>query len=540
MKRACIALLLLTVACTKLPVPQNVPFTFADQGWTDAERQQFYHESQGTRLLPYKWFLALEQPDNSQLLRDPEYMARFRFLPDANPQWNPDLLPVGFTKTKDLSGNEWVGLTCAGCHTAQINYHGQGYRIDGGPGLQHVNRFFQYMGLSLGATLLDLSKFDRFAKRVLGANDNLETSLQLRDAVTKFANSMIATAMTAQRLRLFPVADGYGRLDALGGGSNLILPQLAPGDVNYAPADGNVSYPHLWIAPRYDWVEWNRSIAQPMTRNMAEALGVNADLVLQPVGVLPQFSSSVSVNSLFWIEQQIEKLQPPKWPESLFGPIDRALAERGRLIYEAKCASCHAMTEMVEENGHKFIKTRVYQFDEIGTDPIDATNFNKRRVDASSLGWGTNVPVHEIVNKLATSVSKLQYNQMNLTPEERLRMDGYRASLLEAPLGYGTRRLDGAWATAPYLHNGSVPNLYELLLPAAKRSKTFYTANRDFDPKHLGYQSHRMAGATKFDTSLQGNSNSGHEFSNTSGPGVLGPELSEAERWAIIEYMKTK
>jgi hypothetical protein len=108
-----------------------------------------------------------------------------------------------------------------------------------------------------------------------------------------------------------------------------------------------------------------------------------------------------------------------------------------------------------------------------------------------------------------------------------------------APLGYRARPLAGLWATPPFLHNGSVPNLYQLLLPADQRDKTFYVGSREFDPKNVGYSTAQFDGAFEFRTDQPGNSNLGHEFNNKPGKGVIGPELSDEERWAIIEYLKT-
>jgi hypothetical protein len=97
---------------------------------------------------------------------------------------------------------------------------------------------------------------------------------------------------------------------------------------------------------------------------------------------------------------------------------------------------------------------------------------------------------------------------------------------------YKGRPLQGIWATAPYLHNGSVPNLWEILLPPAQRSKTFYLGTREFDPKNVGYEMAQSAdNSFRFDTSLPGNSNTGHDYGNDN--------LSDADRWALVEYMKT-
>jgi len=122
--------------------------------------------------------------------------------------------------------------------------------------------------------------------------------------------------------------------------------------------------------------------------------------------------------------------------------------------------------------------------------------------------------------------------------------------------GYKPRPLAGVWATPPFLHNGSVPNLYELLSPVAERSNRFFVGNREFDPKYVGYVT-KPAPGTKggfwYDTSIPGNRNTGHEFdsryvpynpTNPNAPksptGVIGPALTPAQRMDIIEYLKIK
>jgi hypothetical protein len=118
-------------------------------------------------------------------------------------------------------------------------------------------------------------------------------------------------------------------------------------------------------------------------------------------------------------------------------------------------------------------------------------------------------------------------------------MNGDRPNGIQAKLAYKVRPLDGIWATPPYLHNGSVPTLYDLLSPVAERPKTFYTGSREFDPVKLGLKTDAAPGLTLLDTSKPGNLNIGHAFSDTPGPGVIGRFLQPDERKAIIEYLKT-
>jgi len=106
---------------------------------------------------------------------------------------------------------------------------------------------------------------------------------------------------------------------------------------------------------------------------------------------------------------------------------------------------------------------------------------------------------------------------------------------------YKARPLNGIWAAAPFLHNGSVPSLYLLLSPQSERPKTFWSGSKQFDPIKVGYDTAKISGATLFDTTKAGNSNAGHEFKDgPRGKGVVGPLLSPDDRMAIIEYLKSR
>jgi hypothetical protein len=96
--------------------------------------------------------------------------------------------------------------------------------------------------------------------------------------------------------------------------------------------------------------------------------------------------------------------------------------------------------------------------------------------------------------------------------------------------GYVARALDGIWASPPYLHNGSVPTLRDLFLPVAGRPTVFHAGGKEFHPVNVGFVSKRTAVSYRFDTSRPENSNKGHAF---------GTELPEADRDALLEYLKT-
>jgi len=131
------------------------------------------------------------------------------------------------------------------------------------------------------------------------------------------------------------------------------------------------------------------------------------------------------------------------------------------------------------------------------------------------------------------------YDAHNTPPAVRDKMNGFRPDGIRAPLQYKARPLNGIWAAPPYLHNSSVPNLYALLSPVAERPKCFYLGNREYDPVNVGYRTNKFPGGFRFDTSIRGNTNTGHEFNNGSGNGIIGPLLKRDERLALIEYLKT-
>jgi hypothetical protein len=119
-------------------------------------------------------------------------------------------------------------------------------------------------------------------------------------------------------------------------------------------------------------------------------------------------------------------------------------------------------------------------------------------------------------------------------------MNGNRPNCLQAKMVYKARPLDGIWATAPYLHNGSVPNLWALLSPVNERPKEFCLGSRQFDPKNVGYETTCAEGTFKLDTTIPGNLNTGHEFKDgPKGSGVIGRFLKPEERWALIEFLKS-
>jgi hypothetical protein len=189
----------------------------------------------------------------------------------------------------------------------------------------------------------------------------------------------------------------------------------------------------------------------------------------------------------------------------------------------------------------------------VGTDPNQARDMLEREVDATVVGLTDERRYAWALGRVVDSVVQRWHDdQVPPTPEdERDLMQGARppASGVRALLAYRTRPLNGVWATSPYLHNGSVPNLYELLSPGEERSRVVFLGNREFDPVNVGfvhdrheqgYTVLRPAKGCEKQERTDGNCNRGHEFRDgPRGGGTIGRLLTPEERWALVEYLKT-
>lgn len=543
----CLALVLGTCATPRKAPPIQegapVPHTMGRvielaQNWSEEQQQWFWFTSQGSRLTPYDWFLALEQADGTEPFRSDAHMDQLRYLLEEPGPANPDGLPVGFARDVDReTGQAWMGLTCAACHTNQIDYKGTGMRIDGAPTLADAFRFFDELAAAMEATASDDAKFDRFARGVLGESHDEKSAEGLRQDLRKAAE-VLTVRQNGDRP---PHPYGYARLDAFGAIFNQVLAADLGVPENRLPADAPVSYPFLWDTPQSDLVQWNGSAPNagvgPLARNTGEILGVFGAVSVEPGNGLKGYSSSASLAALGDLEKTLEELWSPLWPEEILPAIDRARAAQGQAIYQQQCAGCHPVIDRTDPR--RRITAVMTPVDEIGTDPVMADNAVKRTGRTGPLeGHRVAIVAGSTFGAEATGVEILE----NVVIGTIL---GHKVAALEAgiheylrvkkaatfdPRSYKARPLNGIWATAPYLHNGSVPNLWQLLQPAERRVKRFSVGSRELDPVNVGFDTASYPGGFEFDATLPGNSNAGHAY---------GTELPDDQKWALIEYMKS-
>ena len=589
-------------ACTPLPVvPVAERTVWLPQNWTAEQRRWFHHVSQGTATLPvpYEWFMALEQPalapaGDPGLFSDAGYLRRWGFIDSPAGADNPGGLPVGFARNPDhrdpVSGKVFnaIGLTCAACHTGQLRYRGTQLLVDGGPAMTDVSGMAQALGRAVAFTHFVPGRFDRFARRVLGEGADAQATARLQDELKQTLAVLKHMADLDAAVKPASVAEGFTRLDALNRIGNQVFALAAGKPANYHATDAPVSYPPVWGTSWFDWVQYNGSIMQPMVRNAGEALGVVAGVNLAGPAA-GRFDSTVPLDTLHRIEQQLAGpvhplagraftgLRAPRWPEDLLGAIDRPLAARGQALYAQHCQRCHLPAPdspafwsaerwpRLPGSDQAYLKLKVIPIAVVGTDPMQARALADRTVDTRGIGldtglwtpdpapWGDcaatplplrdgpAVPYGAALGAVVQQVTERWYAQRGTPADQRRQMDGDRPNCLSAAPAYKARPLDGIWATGPFLHNGSVPDLLALLSPAVERPVRFWLGNTEFDPVRVGPVTAAFPGGFELDTALPGNSNRGHEFDDAPArtPGVIGPRLTPDERAALVEYLKT-
>lgn len=690
---------------------------YLDQGWgterNSASRQTYYYTPQGTSMpqgattdaVRYAWFVHLRLPFSDQRFADPDHLRRYRFLVDPAPTpANPDQLPVGFTRHFDpISGDELLDITCAACHTGQLHYSRDGrryaLRVDGGQAMHALTdtargAFAPMLVASLLYTAINPFKFDAFAREVLGERYP-DGRAALKSDLWATIGRFVLDPQNNPLKHLEPVREGYGRTDALGRIGNTVFgDHLIPG--NFQVSAAPVSYPYLWNIWKFDWVQYNGSVAQPLARNIGEALGVGARIPLvddtgAPLPPAERFRSSVRIADSVRIEHSLQRLEPPAWPEDLFGQVDRKLAGQGLALFERHCRGCHGPhpVSAARQQAQAPLKPspdlewriEVVPAEHIGTDPAAARAFLERHYDLSPTGLGAadlesvlrpplelqlvrqvryrlaevvrlreaqeltpgelpalladypanpapeGIPearfaalrealqalpetlpavpgVHspppysadcgldcqtlallwqlergeesialalealdvsrltegEALNVVGLLIKRRFYEDAGLSFEQQQCLEGFGTLDLPQQIdGYKPRPLAGVWATPPFLHNGSVPTLYQMLSPPETRDRRFLVGSRDYDPVKLGYRVIRAEDARGdergfwLDTGLAGNGNGGHAFAadpelwarhqaapadNPLPSGVIGPLLSHDERMALLEYLK--
>src|SRR5215831_18526220 len=385
-------------------------------GLTPAQKETFYHLSQGSEIMPWILLTAVDVADPDSTKPFVENLQRYGLLPDPA---RKDGLPVGLTVASNplTFGMDFVGVTCAACHVSELRYDGKAVRIDGAPNMLNLQLFYSEAVDALTATMGDRGKLWRALKR-LGRQDYERYGVAapfVRPATLVYygANILWHRDRLDARLELIAViraakeqrnpehpTSGFGRLDAFDGTRNFIFTRLRKADAggdfevnraNMARLNAAVKFPPLWSRKAqplepvaayreqpqrfppvwgfkdYDWIEWTINTITSLERNFTETLGAGATVVLDPRRTASLFESSIPMRNMHDLEWLAYYIDPPRWPAAIFGEIKPDLAAAGEGIFRSRCAGCHEYGDD-RRTPTGLIRLRGMRPEEVGTD----------------------------------------------------------------------------------------------------------------------------------------------------------------------------
>lgn len=395
-------------------------------------------------------------------------------------------LPVGVSKRR-YRGFDMVWLNCAFCHTGSVreSAHGERRVIAGMPAntfdFRSFTRFFLEVGADArftpGRVLLEI-------ERIGGDLDWLDRAILRYYGIYYARERMLSLRGRLAFLDKQPDW-GPGRVDTfnpLKAYFNFPMDKLPQRELI-----GTADFPSIWNVRKREGMQlhWDGNNTSLEERNKSAALGA---------GVTPP---TLDRERMKRVEDWLQDRKPPAYPF----PIDRNLAASGQRLYREYCAACHG------KSGDDFSGEYVGK-----VDPIDRIGTDRHRLDSYTL--------------------EVNANQNTLYAGYPWRFTHFRKTN-----GYANMPLDGLWLRAPYLHNGSVPSLRDLLEPSGKRPKVFYRGYDVYDPKNVGFVAtvaeENGRRYFRFDTALPGNDNKGHEGAR------YGTQLNAHEKDALVEYLKT-
>jgi cytochrome c peroxidase len=505
-------------------------------------------------------------------------------------------LPLGFVEEANarMRNVETLGLTCAACHTGELVVNDTRYVVDGGQPLYDIVTYNQAMVKALAAAAHDDARLAEMHKTIVATNPASPYAASFAQMKEGLLAAYAYLDEREQRNRP-AVAPGPGRLDAVTQILNeLFVHIIGLSDkrpdghyVNARDPAAPISLPYLWSVPELECVQTNCLARNSLSRNLGETLGVYGDIRLRGINkdghvdrkdiealmtVGDLFDTSAKLDNLYRLEASLEHLPVPKWPSEL-GAIDEKRRQHGSDIYFAKryevggqkqsCASCHVIADtnqpssLTDANGYgrRFFKVTRWAPALTETDSAFVDEHGNRTVvglpphltllyDAVAKA---NEPLFDrFLPKddksalkflgLTTFVAVKKFFRANhFDKEKEGRYSGYHERSTELAVGvYKARPLNGIAFTAPYLHNGSVASLEELLKKPELRAKRFALGTLAWDANAVGYKTDDKQvfdyGKFVFDTQLKGNYNTGH---------VWGTELGEGDKKALIEFLKS-
>ena len=597
--RAAVSAVCLTSLFTLGAASSSAQVVTVDQGrdWTPDRQRAYYTQDQGSRIMPLSWMRALVLPDGTGFLADALDRYGYLPMPGRDPAdlpagfttgaWDGET-HVGMTcsacHTRQITVNGLAYRIDGGPAMVDFQSFLKDLNDAVGAALASNEAFDAFAGKVVGATASDAVRAD------------LKSKVQLWH---KRFDTLIDRALPTPAWgpgRLDAVSMIFNRLSGLDIGSppDFLIPdniKRADAPTRYpflwnAPRQSKTQWPGFAD---------NGSDLLALARNLGQVYGVFA--IFHPVEQSGLFrlnrdylkTNSANFRGLARLEDLVWDLGPPKWPWE----IDKALAKKGQAIFarpgenSGGCIDCHGirpgplrglnltwatprqdvgtdrreceiMMGMVDTgtmNGAKIpfgdrLKPRDLAINVLSTAVKGAiiqniTRFRSSRPELEVAARGgrssraARLPsdMSETAQEIPPQFDELRGAFPNEVEMRRSRSESRsrEASASAKPCEYEARVLEGIWAAAPYLHNGSVATLKDLLEPAASRKASFKLGPA-YDIENVGLAEQQ----TKFDFTLEttdcsdlssGRSRCGHEYGATT--------LSADEKRALLEYLKT-
>ena len=553
--------LTLSIICGEASANVEPRVAELNQGWSKQEVQFYNYASEGTNLAPLEFVLNLPDPKIPGSKFIDKLSSEYGFIPGKKSDLNPYQLPVGFAideRPVQFNDRPYLGVTCAACHTRQLTYRKTDkFRSDsrwilpiiGGPSLIDFPRFQQDLYDSFTTLLNDDTLMRTFAAGVLQKTPESEDLDSLRDEIREFTGPVVVTRAIIDKMRV-PSADfGPGNLNALTQGNynnvGLVGWMVQKGLIKPSgdnplriQLEGAVNYPPMWFAPRDTWAQWFAEIHHPGTRNWIQSVSTSPVRPPKMIEALKKKAilASIDFDNIEEIQESLERLRTPKWPEHALGQLNQELIAQGKVLFEENCAQCHIRAyEPPNSLGIKFKKRLAF---DVGTDPIAYQQFNEN-VDKRAAG------LVDISNKMLklreeqlkkkfgeeVAANYIKHDSRGRPNKFEVAEEYYSGSAKDtwekSGAVYWAPPMEGIFASSPYFHNGSIPTLWDLLSTPEQRPTTFQTGGNEFDPEHVGLKSE---GSFLYNTKEEGKGNSGHLF---------GTKLPPDQKVALLEYLKS-
>jgi len=518
-------------------VPDLKDYQILPSGLTNSQLQWTWHRTpEGSDIFPVALFFALKDTATGRPII--ESMERFGFIRSPG---GDTALPIGFSRTLSPKANfVLTGVNCAACHSTQITFGGKTMHIDGGPNQIDTEAFYNAVVSSTKALLrpyageerlefvlrflyynsLELQKVDQTS---WGGDGSGYEGTMFSPRRSRFERYLLAWKFLKQRLaNVRRISESFqdhtpggpGRADSFGIIRNMLITESLVGESgNFRPMRAPVSIPHLFNFSSFTNLHWDGNTTTGNDRNYAQAIALGADF--DPKSK----ASSAKPYDLYKMEESAWKLRPPTWPSKILGTLDSAKVARGKELFRSEsCIACHERETW----------TAVQK---IGTDPNRLASYN----EPVRVAGNRSKSYSAVLQRYSVEIKRKAYEDNAVPPALQTKMDARHQGVKPAWIdtldkGYLSRPLAGLWATAPFLHNGSVPTLWDLLQPAERRPKRFAVGHREFDPVKVGFVERPNPVVWEFDTSVDGNRNTGHDYGTT---------LTDDQKWDLIEYLKS-